>query len=442
MNITQKKIDELTAILTLTIEKSDYESLVKKNLNDYRRKAEIKGFRPGMAPVGLVEKMHGRTALFEEINKLLPESLNKYIEENKLTLLCEPIPSDAAEKQNMEDSGNLTFDFEIGFAPDIAFTLSEKDKIPFYNITITEEDKANQKEVILKRYGQLVATETITGKDEYLQVDLVQGGKTIEDTVLLLKAIEKNAVEELFTGKKAGDEIEADVKKIIANETDLAALLKVKKEELAGIDPVFTIKIKEVKRFAAAELNQDLYDRLFGEGIVKNEDEFMQKITEQIREKYMHESDYRFYIDAYDALLKKAHIELPEAFLKRWLNYSKDEKIAPDIIEKEFPAFADDLRRHMIRNYILKEQKIELKHDDFLEHAKKMARYQLQIYGIHNAPEEQIEHYANSILANEKEWERIRDKVESDKVISYVKATVTLDTKEITNDKLQKLYEK
>ncbi|MDR0695122.1 MAG: hypothetical protein LBF81_07480 [Prevotellaceae bacterium] len=442
MNITQKKIDDLTATLTLTIEKSDYEPLVKKNLNDFRRKAEIKGFRPGMAPVSLVEKMHGRAALFEEIHKLLPESLSKYIEDNKLNLLGEPIPSDAAEKQNMEDPDNLKFDFEIGFAPDIAFTLSEKDKIPFYNITITEEDKAMQKEIILKQYGQVTATETITGKDEYLQVDLVQDGKTIEDAFLFLKTIEKNAVKELFTGKKAGDEIEADVKKIITNEADLAELLKVKKGELAGIDPIFTIKIKEVKRFVAAELNQDLYDRLFGEGIVKSEDEFMQKITEHIREKYTHESDYRFSIDAYNALLKKAHIELPEAFLKRWLSYSNAEKIAPDVIEKEFPEFADDLRQQMIRDYILKEQKIELKQDDFLEHAKKMARYQFQMYGIHNASEEQIEYYANSILANEKEWKRIREKLESDKVIDYVKATVTLDTKEITNDKLQKLYEK
>ncbi|MDR2801932.1 MAG: trigger factor [Prevotellaceae bacterium] len=442
MNITQKKIDDLSATLTLTIEKSDYEPLVKKNLNDYRRKAEIRGFRPGMAPASLIEKMHGRAALLEEINKLLPESLNKYIAENKLNLLGEPIPSDTADKQNWENPNDFEFVFEIGFAPEIAFSLSEKDKIPFYNITITEEDKAKQKEAILKQNGQLVAVETVTGGDEYLQVDLVQGEKTIENTYLSLKTIEEKSVKELFAGKKAGDELEADVKKITANETDLAALLKVKKEELADIAPVFTIKIKEVKQFAAAELNQALYDRLFGKDAVKSEDEFMQKITEQIREEYAHESDYRFSIDAYNALLKKTHIELPEAFLKRWLSYSNDDKITPEVIEKEFPAFADDLRRQMIRNYILKEQKIELKQEDLLEHAKKMAQYQFQMYGIRNAPEEQIGHYANSILANEKEWKRIREKVESDKVIDYVKATVTLDVKEITNDKLQKLYEK
>lgn len=442
MNITQKKIDDLSATLTLRIEKSDYEPLVKKNLNDYRRKADIKGFRPGMAPASLIEKKYGHTALIEEINKLLPECLNKYIAENKLNLLGEPIPYNAAEKQNRENPDDFEFVFEIGFAPEIAFTLSEKDKIPFYNITITEEDKAKRKKAILEQNGQLVAIETVTGGDEYLQVDLTQGEKTVEDTYISLKTIKEKEVKELFTGKKAGDELEADVKKVTANKTDLASLLKVKKEELADLDTVFTIKIKEVSRFVEAELNQDFYDRFLGKDAVKSEDEFMQKITEQIREDYVLESNYRFSFDAYNALLKKANIELPEAFLKRWLSYSNDGKIAPEVIEKEFPAFADDLRREMICNHILKEQKIELKQEDFLEHAKKMARYQFQAFGVRNVPEEQIKHYANSILANEKELQRIREKVKSDKVIDYVKATVTLDTKEITNDQLQKLYEK
>ncbi|MDR3133071.1 MAG: hypothetical protein LBU42_03490 [Prevotellaceae bacterium] len=444
MNIIQKKSDDLSATLTLHIEKSDYEPLVKKNLSDYRRKAEIKGFRPGMAPVSLIEKMHGRAALFEEINKLLPESLTKYIEENNLNLLGEPIPSDPEGKQDSrENPDDFEFVFEIGFAPDISFTLSREDKIPFYSITVTEEDKTKRKSAILEQNGQLVAVETISGEDEYLQVDLVQGEKIINDTYLSVKTIADKQVKELLAGKKAGDELEADVTKITASEADLAALLKVKKEELAAdIDPVFTIKIKEVKRFVAAELNQALYDRLFGQDTVKSEEEFMQKITEQIREEYVHESDYRFSIDAYNALLKKANIKLPDAFLKRWLNYSNDGKIAPDVMEKEYPAFADDLCRQMIRNYILKEQNIELKQEDLLEHAKKMARYQFQMYGLLNPPEEQVEHFANSILANEKEWKRIREKVGSDKVISYIKATVTLDEKEITNDELQKLHEK
>jgi trigger factor len=443
MNITQKKIDDLSAILTLTIEKSDYEPLVKKNLNDYRRTAEIKGFRPGMAPMSLIEKMHGQAALMQELNKLLPENLNKYISENNLNLLGEPIPSQHEEKQeDKKNTGEFEFVFEIGFAPEITFTLSGEDKIPYYNITVTEEDKAKQKDAVLRQNGKLVDVETIAGENEYLQVDLIQGEKTVENTYLSLDTIKDAPTKEQFAGKKAGDEWVVDVKKITANDTDLATFLKVKKEELDGIDPTFTIKIKKVQKFVAAELNQELYDTLFGKDAVKSEDEFMQKITEQIHEEYAQESHYRFSIDAYDALLKKANIELPEAFLKRWLVYSNEGKITTDVVEKEFPAFAYDMRRQMVLNYILKEQKIELKQEELLEQAKKMARYQFQMYGISNAPEDAIEHFANKLLADQKHGKSIREKVESDKVIDYVKATVTLDVKEITNDKLQKLYEK
>ncbi|MDR3350863.1 MAG: trigger factor [Prevotellaceae bacterium] len=442
MNIVQKKIDDLSAILTLHIEKSDYEPQVKKSLNDYRRKAEFKGFRPGMAPMSLIEKMHGRTALMEEINKLLQENLNKYIQENKLSLLGEPIPGDAGGEQNRENPDGFDFVFEIGLAPELSLPLSGEDKIPFYHITVTEEDKAKRKAAVLEKNGQLTVVETVAGGDEYLQVDLAQGEKIINDTGFSYQAIKDAATKELFTGKKAGDELEADVTKIAANETGLATLLKVKKEELAAIDPLFTVKIKEVKRFVPAELNRELYDRLFGKDAVNSEEEFMQKIAEQLSEEYMHESDYRFSIDAYNALVQKANIRLPDAFLKRWLNYSNDGKITPDVLEKEYPAFAEDLRRQLIRSHILEEQKITLTDDDFLAHAKKMAWYQLQMYGVHNASEEQIAHFANSILSNENEFKRIREKIESDKVIAYVKATVTLDTKEITNDNLQKLYEK
>jgi trigger factor len=443
MNITQQKTDDLTATITLHIEKNDYEPLVKKNLNDCRRKADIKGFRPGMAPMSLIEKMHKRTALIEEINKLLQEHLSKYIEENKLNLLGEPVPEEShANPEEWENPDKFEFVFEIGLAPEIAFTLSKEDIIPFYTITVTEEEKAKQRDAILKQNKRLVPAETIIGEDDFLIVDLVQGEKTIEGTYLMLHTVEDPSGKDLFSGKKAGDELVADVKKLIADEKNLAGLLKVAKEELDGIDPVFTIKIKEVQQFAAAELNQELYDSLYGKDAVTDEAGFMQKIEADIREEYAHESDYRFSIDAQNALLEKANIKLPEAFLKRWLQYSSEGKITPDVIEKEFPDFADDMRRQMIRDHILEEQKIVLEYEDLLNHAKKMARYQFSMYGIRNAAEEQITHYAQSILANEKEVKRIYAKVKSDKVIDYVKSAVTLDVKEITLEELQKLYEK
>ncbi len=441
MKVTQKNIDDLSATLTLTIEKSDYEPRVKKNLNDYRRKAEIKGFRTGMAPMSLVEKIHGKSALLDEVNKLMSEGINKHITDNQLNLLGEPIPSEAEQKPiDWDGKGDFEFVFEIGLAPKIDFTLSEKDKVPFYNITVTDEDKEKYKENTLRQNGKLTDGEK-SEEEDFLKVDLAQEGMKVEDTYVSLKTIETKTLKKPFLGKKVGDEFSIDVKKTFTNETDLAAMLKVKKDELANIDPKFTITIKEVKRMAPAELNQELYDRLFGKDTVKDEQAFMEKLEEKIREEYTHESDYRFTIDAYNALLKKAKIELPEKFLKAWLLYSNDGKVDAELIEKEYPAFADDLRRQMIRGYILREQKIELKHEDLLDHARKMAQYQFSMYGINNAPEEHLTHYANSILANEKELKRIYEKVESDKVIDYVKSVVKLDEKKITMEKLLKMYE-
>jgi len=357
MKVEQKNIDDLSATLRLTIEKSDYEPRVKKNLNDYRRKADIKGFRQGMAPMSIIEKIHGKSALLDEVNKLMSEGINKHITDNQLNLLGEPIPSETEQKPlDWDGDSDFEFVFEIGFAPKIEFTLSEKDKIPVYTISVTNEDKEKYKDSILRQNG---------------------------------------------------------------------------KPEGEG----------EERKIVPAELNQELYDRLFGKDVVKTEAEFMQKLEEQIREQHLHESDYRFTIDAYNALLKKAKIELPDKFLKAWLRYSNEGKMDDALIEKEYPLFADDLRRQMIRGYILREQKIELKQDDLLAHARKMAQYQFSMYGLHNAPEEQLTHYANSILANEKEWKRIYEKVESDKVIEYVKSVVTLDKQEITMDKLLKMYE-
>ena len=441
MKITQNNIGDLSATLTLLIEKNDYEPRVKKNLNDYRRKAEIKGFRTGMAPMSMIEKVHGKTALLDEINKIMSESLNKYVADNNLNLLGEPIPSESEQKPiDWDGGGDFEFVFEIGMAPKIEFTLTEKDKIPYYKIAVSEEDKEKYKENILRQNGKLEDVDAIEEED-FIKADLEQGERKIEDSYISLKVIPTKTLKKPFIGKKVGDELTVDVKKTFTNETDLAALLKIKKEELAEIEPKFKITIKEVKRMAPAVADQELYDKLFGKDVVKSDEEFMQKLEDKIREEYSHESEYRFTVDAYNALLKKTKIELPDEFLKRWLNYSNEGKITQEMIDKEYPLFADDLRRQMIRGYILKEQKIELKHEDLLDHARKMASYQFSMYGIHNAPEEHLTHYANSILANEKELKRIYEKVESDKVIEYVKATVKLDEKEITIENLQKMYE-
>lgn len=441
MKIAQHNIDDLTATIALTIEQADYEPRVKKSLSEHRRKAEIKGFRPGMAPMSLIEKMYGKSVLLDEVQKLMSESLNKHIADNNLQLLGEPLPNENEPTNNdWEKGGDLEFKFDIAIAPQINIDFTEKDKIPFYKITVTEEDLNKYKENILRQYGKLEDTE-VSAEDDFMKATLTQGDHLIEDTYISLKNIEDKKLKKPFIGKKVGDEIEVDVKKTFTNETDLAAMLKVKKEELANFEPTFKIKFNEIKRFVAAELNQDLFDRIFGKDEVKSEEEFNKKAEERIASEYLQESDYRFAIDARTKALAKAKLDLPVDFLKRWLLYANEGKITKEQIDKDFDAFADDLRWQMIRGFITKEQKLEVSKEDMMEHARKMARYQFSMYGLHNAPAEHIDHYANSILANEQEIKRIYEKVEEDLVVAYIKRVVTLKDEEITMEKMQKLYE-
>jgi trigger factor len=442
MKISQHNIDELNATITLNIEKADYAPRVKKNLNEHRRKADIKGFRPGMAPMSIVEKMYGKSALLDEVQNIISENLNKHIEEHKLHLLGEPLPNEEERQPiNWEAPGDLEFKFDIGLAPDLNIAFTDKDKIPYYKITITDEDRNKYKEGLLRQHGKLVDIDA-AGEEDFIKATLTQGEHTIEDGYISLKTIQDKTLRKPFLNKKVGDELDVDVKKTFTNETDLAALLKVKKEELAKFEPVFHIKITEVKRYVPAELTQELYDRLFGKDEVKSEEDFNKKVEAHLANEYAQESEYRFTIDAREETLKKAKLKLPESFLKRWLLYANEGKLTAEKIDNDFNAFADDLRWQMIRGYLSKTQELKVTEEDMLGHALKMARYQFSMYGLHNASDEHLEHYAKSILANEQEVKRIYEKVEEDKVIAYIKSVVKLDEKEITSEKLQKLYEK
>ena len=441
MKISQHNIDDLNATITLTIEKDDYEPRVKKSLNEHRRKADIKGFRPGMAPMSLVEKMYGKNALLDEVQNIISESLNKYIEESKLHLLGDPLPNeDERQEINWDAPGDMEFKFDIGIAPDIDIKFTDKDKIPYYKITVTDEDLKKYRENILRQYGVLVDTET-AGEDDFIKATLTQGEHTIEDGHISLKAIQDETLKKPFLDKKAGDEFDVDMKKTFTNETDLAALLKVDREELAKFEPEFHIKITEVKRFAPAELNQELYDILFGKDEVTSEEEFNKKAEARIASEYEQESEYRFTIDAREETLKKAELKLPESFLKRWLVYANERKLTAAQVDKDFDSFAGDLRWQIIRGHLAKTHELKVTGEDLHAHALKMARYQFSLYGLHNASEEQLEYYTKSILANEQELKRICEKVEEDKVIAYIRSAVTLDEKEITSEELQKLYE-
>ena len=439
MKIEQIKIDDLTFQLVVNIEKADAQEKKKQALKEYRKTAELKGFRKGMAPMSLIEKMHGLSALVEGVNQLISESINNYIAENKLNILGEPLPcEDKQKKIDWENDEVYEFVFDAALSPVVDFKLSAEDKIVSYNVTVTEEAKQAYKSNMLKQFGKLENVDVIKDED-FIIADLEQGETKIEGTYITLRQIEDADVKALFIGKKPGDSFELDVNKAFVNETDRAALLKVSKDELANINPLYNVTVKEVKTFVEAEQNQDLYDRLFGEGEVKSEAEFEGKIAERIAKEYEQESAYRFMLDAREYLLNKTNIQVPEQFMIKWLYTINEGKFSMEDIEKDFALFLKDFRWQLIRQYICKEQNIQITREDVLAVAKHIAGYQFAMYGLNNVPDEQLTQYAESLLGNEKEGRRIYEKTEEDKVLAYVKSVVSLDVKDITIDELHKL---
>lgn len=439
MKITQKNVDDLTLIVTLNIEKEDYADKRKKILSDFRRNADIKGFRKGMAPMSLIEKMHGRSAQLDAVNSVISDGLNNYITENNLNILGEPLPNETEQKPiDWENDNEFSVSFDIATAPKIELNLTADDKIVYYEAEISKEEKDKYVSNLLKQYGSLETTEVV-GEDDFIIADLIQGENKVEGTYIALRSIANEEVKKEFIGKKSEDSFDIDVNKAFENETDRAAMLKVKKEELATIEPIYTVVIKEVKRFADAAIDQTLFDKMFGAGVVNSKEEFDTKIEERLKAEYSQESDYRFMLDAREALIEKAAIALPEEFLKRWLFTANEGKFTMEEIEKDFAIFLKDFRWQMIRQFITQQQEIKMTREDLLDQARKIAAYQFAMYGLNNAPQEQLNHYAESILSNEKEAKRIYEKVEEDLVLSYVRTVVTLDKKSISIEKLREL---
>lgn len=440
MKVEQVKVNDLSYELVVKIDKADAQEKKKKALNEYRKNAEIRGFRKGMAPMSLIEKMHGVQALVEGVNQLISEGINNHIVENKLNILGEPLPNEEKQKQiDWENDENYEFVFDIALSPKVEFTLDKNDKIVSYNVAVSEEAKNNYKSNMLKQFGKLENIEAVAGEEDFIIADLEQGETKIEGTYITLRQIENKTNKKKFIGKKAGDSFEVDVHKTFSNETDRAALLKVKKDELANVEPMWKVTIKEVKTFVPAEQTQEIYDRMFGEGVVTDEAGFDAKVAERVAMEYKQEADFRFVLDAREYLLNKTNIELPEEFMKKWLFTINEGKFTMEDIEKDFALFCKDFRWQMISQYIMREQKMEITREEVLAVAKQMAKYQFAMYGLNDVPEEQLNQYAESILANEKEGRRIVEKTEQDKVIAYVKSVVTLDEKEISIEELQKM---
>ncbi len=434
MKIEQNRIDDLNLELTLAVTSEDYAESRKKKLNDYRKKAEIKGFRKGMVPMSLIEKMYGQPALVDSVNDVISEGLNNFIHENNLRVLGEPLPSENQPETDWTVGNDFTFKFDIALNQELSFELSKEDEVPYYTITVTEAAKKEMKENLLKQYGSLEEGEAAKEED-FIIVDFEQGDMKVEGTYVAIRNVAE-AARASFVGVKSGDVLDVNVNEAFENETDRSSMLKVNKDELASLDPMFKMTVKNVKTFVNAPLVEETFEKVFG---VKTEAEFDAKVEERIRAEYSQEADYRFGKDAKDFLLAKADVQVAEKFLKRWVFVANEGKFSMEDIEKDWALFIVDYKWQMVRSYLMNKYNVKIEEADLLASAKGFAAYQFAMYGMSNVPEEQLEAFAKNILAQEEQGRRILDKVEDDKTFDAVREVVTLKKKKISVEKFREL---
>jgi len=449
MNITRENSDDLNAVVKIEIEKADYDGNVEKVLKDYRKKANIKGFRPGMVPIGLVRKMYGRAVQIDEINKIVTENIQKYLADENIEILGDPLPHiDENEKIDFDTQESFTFSFDIGLAPAFETKLSKKNKVTYYEIAADDKMKNDYLGNYTRRYGKFGKSDIseekdiLKGKIEALDEtgNPLPGRVMADDTTLSVEVISDNKIKKQFIGKSEKDSIDFNLRKAFPNDNEIAGLLKMQKDEAEKIDGDFRFTINEISRFSPADLNQELFDRIYGEGVIHSEEEFLNRINDEITANLRNESEYKLSMDLKKLALEKSEFGLPEAFLKRWL-LRVNEKTSEEQVEKEFGTFTSDLKWQLIRNKIARTNEIKITEEELQREAEKITRHQFQQYGLFYATDEQVANYAKETLKREEDAKKIADKILEEKVNLILKEMVKLETKTVTIEEFNKLFE-
>ena len=449
MNITIENIDDLNALLKVEVKKSDYNDNVEKVLKDYRKKANVKGFRPGMVPMGIIKKMHGKAVQLDEINKIVSENIGKYLTEEKINILGDPLPvNDGNEYIDLDQQEDFDFTFEVGLAPEIELKLTKKNKVIYYDISIDEKMRNDHIGNYTRRYGEF-RTADRSGDSDMLKGSIFAldasgninpEGTGADETTLSVSVIKDDKIRKSFTGRKNGENIDFDLRKAFPNDFEIAGILKKQKDDVAEINGKFRFTINEISRFEPAALNKDLFDKLYGEDVIKTEEEFMEKIDGEISENLKRESEYKLMLDIKKLVMSKTDIELPEEFLRKWLLKVNDQ-VTSDQIDKDFNSFKEDLKWQLIRNKVARDNEIKVTEEEMHEEAEKVTRYQFQQYGLFYATDEQIHNYAHEMLKREDDVKRIAEKILEEKAIEKLKEVVNIETKQISMDDFNKLFE-
>lgn len=447
MNVKFEKIDAVNGLITVEMEKADYAEKVEKALKDMRKKAQLPGFRPGQVPMGLLKKRFGAEATAEQINRLLGEKLFGYIREEKLNVLGEPMPSEKQQPVDFETQESMTFLFDVALAPEFDAKLSDKDSVDFYNIEVTDDMVENQVKAFAGRAGRQEKVQEYQSRDMVKgilgQLDengsVLEGGVQVEGAVMLPEYFKNDDEKKKFEGAKVNDVLTLNVYKAYdGNKAELKSLLKVDEDQVESLTGDFSYQIEEISRYVPAEVNQELFDQIYGEGKVNSEDEFRATIKKGLEEEYANDSDYKFALDLRTYLEGRiGEVSYSEPMLKRIMQANNPGK---EISDEEFQNSVKELTWHLIKEQLSDQFELKVEQADVLETAKMVARMQFAQYGMPNVPEDALTNYANQMLQNKQQAEGLVARTVENKIVAKAKEIVKLNEKKVSMDEFNAMF--
>ena len=449
MNIKFESADKINGLMTVTIEQADYQEAVDKQLKNYRKKAQVPGFRPGMVPMGLIKKQYGTAVKADEVNRILGEKLYEYVRENKIQMLGEPLPHENQKPQDLAGDGPFEFVFDIAVAPEFKAELTNKDKIDFYTIKVDDKLIDDQVQMYASQAGEFVEAQEWSGNDtlkgDLRQLDekgnTLEGGITVEGGMIMPSYVKGEDEKKKFDGAKLGDIITFNPKKAYPdNDAEVAALLKIQKDDVKDLTADFSFQITEIRHFQPAAVDAKLFEKVFGEG-VKDEADFRQRIADSLKAQLVANSDFKFLRDVRAYAEKKVgDLQFPEALLKRvMLNNNKDK--GEDFVEKNFKASIDELKWHLIKEQLVAATQIKVEDADLKAVAKDAMRAQFAQYGMTNIPEDVLDNYAEEQLKKRENIDNFVDRAVDVKLTEALKGIVKLNEKEVTLDEFNKMMQ-
>lgn len=451
MNITQEKIDDLNAVIKVSLVQNDYQPKVDKVLKDYRKKANVPGFRQGHVPMGMIKKMAGANIVVDEINKILSESLQKYLSEEKLEVLGNPLPKlDEQDKIDWENQKDFEFNYEVGLAPAFELELSTKFKFNHYKIKVAKKDVDKYINDVAKRYGKMTnpavaeQDDMLFGKFEELDGtgNIKEGGIT-NSSVIIIDAVTDKKLQKSLIGAKANDTFDLDPKKVSEHETDQAAALGVDVTLLKGIISKFRYTVEKINKVIPADINQELFDKVYGPNTIKSEDEFRGKVEEELGKGLSVDVDRKLKSDIQEELLKKLKLSLPDAFLKRWIVASNEKPITPEQLENEYDEYAKGLKWQLVENKIIKANDVKVTPEEVVEHTKGLLKQQMESMGMPAGDDNDLTETANRVLQNQEEAQNIYAMMYDNKLMTLFKESFKLKEKEISyEDFIELAYKK